>query len=431
MNRARTQSLLGHILNTPLLTWVLLGFAISYLLFFIYPTFFSSKLMRFSVYVPVMDPIGNDLKYTLNFTDSWFAAKQNLYINGRSQCPYPPLTCLLFMPLILVNWSLAYKIVTIVTIFCYVMIALVFPLWTGKERQVLSLPMLVFVTGLFSYGFQFELERGQFNLIAVFTCFLSIWIYHYRHRYRYLAYSLFTISVQLKVYPLIFIVMLISDWRDWKHNIKRILLLAAMNLASLFILGPRFLVAFIDTIKHHAEDPCIWMVDHSVRCFVPWVSKIAAEHGLVWINEYLGLVQSALLAIVAGCIFLILLQAYRQRHQGVNPLLLLACTIGSLLIPPTSQDYTLSFLAAPVAILFSNTSFWEGVQNPRLRIIFIVLMFIFSAAYSSTLFSFTNKPLVLQNNCPALVAMLLVITFLSIASKPSLEGNVPEPIETA
>jgi hypothetical protein len=423
MNRTRIQLLLGHILNAPLLTWVLMGFSMSYLLFFVHPIFFSAQVMQFFRYVPAIDPIGVDLKNTLNTADSWFVAQQTPYI-GNNQYTYPPLTGVLFMPLLLVNLSLAYKIVTLVNVFCYVMITFVFPLKTGKESQVSPLLMLIFITGLFSYGFQFELERGQFNVIAIFMCFLAIWIYHYRNRYRCLAYFLFTISVQLKVFPFIFIVMFISDWRDWKNNIKRFLLLAALNFALLFVLGPKLFVDFINAIKDHTENPYIWIGNHSIRSFVTLSSKLAYDHGWVWVNQYSGLAQIALLAIIAGCILVIMLQTYRQKQKGINPLLLLACTIGALLIPSASHDYTLSILAAPVAIFFSNNRFWERANSPRLHIIFIVLLLIFSAAYSSTLFSYTNKPLILENNFPALVTMLLAITFLSLVSKPNLEGKL-------
>jgi len=53
--------------------------------------------------------------------------------------------------------------------------------------------------------------------------FLANWIYHYQNKYRYLAYILFTISVQLKLFPLMFIHRcLLSDWQDWRNNLKAV-----------------------------------------------------------------------------------------------------------------------------------------------------------------------------------------------------------------
>lgn len=429
MSKPRIQSLLQLILNTPSLTWILLGFLISYLLFFVRPIFFSSQVMQFPKYVPGINPIGVDLKQMLSYSESWFIAKQTPYIGANL---YPPLASVLFAPLLTVKFSLAYKIVTLVNVLFYVLITLVLPLRIGKARQVSSLLMLFFITGLFSYGFQFELERGQFNVIAASICFIAIWIYHYHNRYRHLAYFLFTISVQLKVFPAIFIVMLITDWHDWKNNIKRFLVLSTVNFALFFALGTSVFLDFIKAIKAQTVSPYIWIGNHSIRSFVTLVSKMASKHGWAWVNEYSGLVQLALLAIIAVCIFLIMIQAYQQKQNGVDAHLLLACTIGALLIPSVSHDYKLSILSAPVAILFLDTSFFSEIAvRPFQRLILTVMILILSAAYSSTLFSFTNKPLILENNFPALITMLLAITCLSVMSKPSLDGKVSEAKETA
>lgn len=411
--------------------WVLLGFSMSYLLFFLRPIFLTFPVMQFPQYIPVQDPIGIDLKITLSHTETWFVEKLSPYI-GDSLYLYPPMVSVLFTPLLFINSSWAYKIVTLVTVFCYVMITFVFPLRIGKERQVSSSLLLVFITGLFSYGLQFELERGQSNVFAIFLCFLAIWIYHYHNRYRYLAYILFIISVQLKVYPLIFIVMLISNWQDWRNNIKRLLLLTTTNFALLFVLGSHVFFDFVTVIKAQIGTPSyVWTGNHSIHSFVKIFSETAYDYGWEWVNQYLGLVQIALLAVITICILLIVFQTSQQKQKGMNPLLLLACTIGALLIPSISHDYTLSFLAAPVAILFSDNKFRGRRENPFLHIIFIVLLLIFSAAYSSTLFSYRYKPFILQNNFPALITMLFVITILSLVSKPNLEEKVSEPIETA
>jgi len=422
MNKPRIQLLLPLISNTPFLSWVLIGFLISYLFLFVRPIFFSSQVMQFPNYVPAINPIGVDLKQMLSYSESWFIAKQTPYIGNNL---YPPLASVLFTPLLSVKFSVAYKIVTLVTFLLYSLTTLVLPLQIGKERQVSSLLIFVFITGLFSYGFQFELERGQFNVISAFICFLGIWIYHYHNKYRYLAYILFTISVQLKVFPIIFIVMFVTDWQDWKNNFKRLLILLAVNFALFLVLGPNVFFDFIKAIKAQTVNPYIWIGNHSIRSFVSLVSRKAAEHGWTQANEYSGLAQLTLLAVVAICIFLIILQAYRQKQNGIDSHLLLACTIGALLIPAVSHDYKLSILAAPVAILLSDmSSFSERAIRPCQRLIFIVMILFLSASYSLTLFSFTNKPLLIKNNCPALFAMLLAITCLSVMSKPSLDVKV-------
>ena len=424
MNKSRIQSLFQFFEKTTSLTWILLGFLISYLLFFLYPIFLSSQFMQFPKYVPANGYIGEDLGQMLSYSESWFIAKQTPYI-GKNL--YPPLANVLFTPLLGFEFSVAYKIATLVNVLFYVLMTLILPLRIGKERQVTPLLMLFFITGLFSYGFQFELERGQFNVIATVICFIAIWIYHYHNKYRYLAYFLFTISVQLKLFPAIFIVMFITDWHDWKNNIRRFLVLSTVNFALFFVLGTSVFIEFIKAIKAQAVNPSIWFGNHSIRSFVISVSNIASQHGRPWINDHSRLVQLAFLAIIAVCIFLIMIQAYRQKQNGVNSYLLLACTIGALLIPPVSHDYKLSILAAPVAILLSDvSSFSKGATRSRRHFIFMMLVFILSTAYATTLFSYTNKPSMLAYNFPALITILLATTCLSIMSSP----KVSEPKET-
>ena len=432
MKKIKIPLLFERVLNAPLIMWVLLGFSITYLFFFIYPIFLSNPIMQFPRYVPAMDPIGVDLKANLSFSNSLFFAKKD---TGN----YTPLTNILFAPLLFLKFYWAYRIITLINVFCYVLLTLVVPLRIAKNRQVPSLLMLLFITGLFSYGFQFELERGQFNVIAISMCFLAIWIYHYHNRYRFLAYILFIISVQLKAYPLIFIVMLIGDWHDWKNNIKRVLILVIVNIALLFVLGYQAFLNFLKTITGFAGVPYIWSGNHSIFAFVALFSQKLYEHGWVWAKQNSGLVQNALLAIIAVCIFLIILKIYRQKQTGLNSYLLLACTIGALVIPSVSNDYTLSFLTAPVAILLLSNGFFEQTQNRSLHIVMIVLLLVFSIAYSSTLFSITNSPslffpfprLLPINKFPPLFVMLLVVTLFSLLSKPGLQEKLPEPTETS
>jgi len=417
MHAKRVRLLIEYLWNVPLSTWALFGFLISYLLFFIKPIFLSAQVMQFFKYVPAIEPIGVDLKQMLSYSESWFIANQTPYI-GKNL--YPPLASVLFTPLLILNFALAFKVITLVNVLCYILITLVFPLRAGKNKQFSPLLMLMFVTGLFSYGFQFELERGQFNVIAMFFCFLAIWIYH-NGKYRYLAYFLFIFSVQLKVYPFIFIVMFIKNWRDWKNNIKRFSALTILNLALFFVLGPQVFIDFVKAIMAQTLNPYIWVGNHSIRSFVTLASKNWA-----WAFLHPRLTQLAFLFIIAVCIFIIMLQCYRQKWNGINSYLLLACTIGALLIPSVSHDYKLSILAAPVAFLFNDElSFAERAHQFHLHIIFIVLTLTVSVSYSLTLFSYTNKPAMLSNNFPALFTMLLIVTSLSLlVSKSRVEGSV-------
>ncbi len=421
MIKTRISSLFGRDgWHTSYAPWILLGFSISYVFFFLGPVFFSTNVMQFIRYVPAAEHIGLDLKQTLSFSQFWFPGQNISYVRSNN---YPPLASLLFTPLLFVKFFVAYRIVTLLSVLSYVFMLSLGAFWVGKRRHLPALLMLVLITGLFSYGFQFELERGQFDLITVVLTFLAIWIYHRHNRYRYVAYFLFCISVQLKLYPYMFIVLLIRDWQDWKNNIVRIAVLTIANIAFLFVFGRDIFMDFVNATQAHTVNPYIWVGNHSIHSFVTLVLRFASRHGASWLMQFSGLMEWILLVTVVSCIFLIMLQMYRQKRTGVSPHLLLAATLGALLLPPVSHDYRLSILAAPVAILFVHARLREEPASPSLQILRIVAIFALSFAYSSTLFTSAAKPYVLANNLPALFIMLFTVTFLALSSPPPPEAS--------
>jgi len=403
----------SYLENTSYLVWVMAGFAVSYMFFFIGPVFLNqAHLMQITEYLPRINPIGADLRQMLSYSDSWVAAGKTPYIGYNL---YPPLASILFTPLLAVNFTKAFAILTFITIASYSFSVFLIPLFLGRERKTSPLLLLVFVTGLFSYGFQFELERGQFNVIAMFLCLISIWIYHYQHKYRFLAYVLFSLSIQLKVYPAIFIVMLIRDWRDWKNNIRRVLGLTVANIALLFVMGPGVFVDFLKAIQAQSANPSIWVGNHSVRSFMMVITNELRSQNMVT-HDYSSLIQITLFVLIFACLFVIILKAFRENSKGMNMYLMLACTIGALLIPSVSHDYKLSILVAPMALFFHQRPFAEN-DGFRMRMAFSLLTFIICIAYSSTLFSFTNKPTLLGNNLTALMVMLFAVTAFSLLDK--------------
>lgn len=429
-----------YVINTSYLTWILLGFGASYFLFFIYPIFLhSSNMMQILEYLPRQQNIAGDLKLMLDFSGSLVHDKPFI-INF-----YPPLASLVFVPLLAVSFNTAYVVITILTIACFILGTLCLPSLVARSRKI-SAPLVLFlVTGLTSYGFQFELERGQWNVIAVFLSLLSIWIYHYHHKHRYIAYALFSLSIQLKIYPAIFIVMFIKDWRDWKRNIGRLAGLTLANVALLFVLGPHIFTGFLEALKVQMINPptSIWIGNHSVSSFASGFMRKLQVHDLVQDNHS-SLIQISLLAIVAASIFLIMLKSYQDESRGLNRFLLLACTIGALVIPSISHDYKLSILAAPVALFFHQRHLVKSGDH-RIKLVIFVLTFVLSFAYSSTLFSYANKitsvpgvaypdlatSFTLGNNLPALIIMILVTTAFCWLEKADPRGTNPansEPV---
>jgi len=345
----------------------------------------------------------------LSYSEQWAVMGQSPYIGANL---YPPLTAILFTPLLGLPYRSAYAVITFLSLGCFFALTLFLPLDAGRPRRLSPLLMLVVALGLLSYGMQFELERGQFNLIAMTSCLSGIWIFHRHPKARLLAYALISLAIQLKLYPLVFIVFMVDDWRAWGSNLKRVLGLALFNVGLFFVLGMEVFNDFLRGIWVQVRDPNIWIGNHSIASFVDML--FLSEEGPqwmsgTWLQANTTALKMGLLILISICMALVLLHSIQRNQQGLDLYLLLAFTLGALVIPSVSHDYTLSVLSAPVALLFHTVPFSDQIRDRR-RGPFLLLVLLFSFAYGSTLFSYTNKPLTLANNLPALVVMLLITT---------------------
>jgi hypothetical protein len=268
--------------------------------------------------------------------------------------------------------------------------------------------------GLFSYGFQFELERGQFNVIAITATLLAIYIFHYHHKYRYFAYLLFSLSIQLKLYPAIFIFMFVNDWRNWKDNIKRFLGLGLFNFALLFVLGYDFFITFMSrVIGYQSNYQSSRPEDLSMTGFVYQLTTdgfgLIRTDILEKLAQYSSLIETTFLIIFGLSLLSVIAYAYTQRQTQFNPYLFLVCTIGAMIIPSQSADYKLSLLIAPLAIVFCTLP--EMPERGK-KLAQIALILTTSAAYWLTFYPAKVKPYVFSRNFPALFIILISITGL-------------------
>lgn len=426
MPGSRLRSSIESILRPPYLASILAGFLVSYVSFFLLPVFLSPGGMQFYQYIPAIAPGGVDLKQVLNAAKEWLGGGSPYFQYNL----YPPLTYVLVSPLLLIPYDLRYRLATFATLIAYSLLSLFIPLALGGMRKAWGILIFVFLTGLFSYGFQFEIERGQFNVLAVCLAFLAIWIFHKHPHFRPAAYFLLSLSVQLKLYPLIFVVTLVDDWRDWRSTIRRFALFCGVNLALLFVLGTSIFVEFIRAIEIQTQNrDWIWIGDHSIHSFLALLVSRLVQRGWDWMVPYQDWLQIGGSVLIAACIALIGWKGYRERQNGSEPHLLMACAIGASILPAISNDYELSILVAPVAILLGRLaadSAQSDLPIPRSRLT-ALLISIFSLAYSSILFSYVQKPatILLANAFPALLVMLFTVTGLAL-TRPQPDGALPE-----
>ena len=120
------------------------------------------------------------------------------------------------------------------------------------------------------------------------------------------------------------------------------------------------------------------------------------RHNSGWLEAFL-LLTFIVVFISALLIF------HLRKETGLDPYLLLTCTIGALIIP-ISYDYTLSILAAPMLLFLCGIS---EMNNTWHKLISILLILGISTAYFSTLIPYNYRPHFLDNIFPALFLILI------------------------
>lgn len=409
----QVQSLVNRILDLPIRVWVWIGFLLVYLLLFLAPMFLNPgrQMQYFSGYIPNLNPIGNDLRVMVDLLREWMHRNQSPYTIQF----YPPLTYIFFAPLLLIQDSATlYRGFALFTFFSYCLLTLAVPLKLIDQKH-LPLAALVFVTGLFSYGFQFELERGQYNVFAFLVCLTSIYVFHSRPKDRLLAYLLFSLSIQLKLYPAIFVVMFVDDWRDWKTVIRRFVGLGLFNFALFFAMGYRIFLDFIDSVTAQVVNPSwIGPWNHSISSFISVAKqdgfRLVALEQLRVFRHHAEQVEVVLILVFLLLFLSTLILSHLRKEKGMDAHLLLICTIGALILP-ISYDYTLSILAAPMLLFLSSL---KEMSRPSQKFVSVLLTLGITIAYFSTLIPYTYRPYVLSNTFPLLFLILILATVLNL-----------------
>lgn len=410
--RAQFHIAVDFMLRFPAIMWVLLGFFWAFYVFFIIPTFLNPyhELRLFSTF-PVLKPLGADLHEYLNFS-------KLLVETGTPYMPpnyYPPLQAVLFIRFMLSGPNQSYIYITTLSFLCFLATVWILPMLHARSTQLKSPAIFALITGLFSYGLWFELERGQFDLLVMALCLTAIYIYHYHPRLHLVAYTLFILSVNIKIYPLIFILCFTTNWLDWKRNLRRWTLLLLANFAGLLILGWKVFLDFVHALADQMNQPTYWwMGNHSINSFVRVVAEKLQDSDPAAYAVYqpsMRSIEMGLFFFYLICLIGVLRKVYRHRLSAANPYLLLILTIGTMLIPSTSHDYKLSILIAPMVLLLNNLELHRSGRT-GFDLIALLLIVVVSATYSATLFLHTDLPVLLANNMPILMGLATASTLL-------------------
>jgi len=425
-SRAKVLTVLDLILRWPATNWVLMGFFTTFFVYFIVPTFLNAyHELRLFPYFPELKPLGADLHEYLKFS-------RMLIDTGTPYTPpnyYPPFQAVFFLRFMYSGPDQSYIYLTLLSFISFLAITWLYPMLVAKERRLNPMAVFGLITGLISYGLWFELERGQFDLLVMAMCYAGIYLYHFRPRWRLAAYLLFILSVNIKIYPVIFVLCFTTDWHDWVRNLRRWGLLLLANFAGLFILGWKVFLDFINALVGEVNQPSYyWSGNHSIDSFVrvmleTFKKSSPAVYDIIHPN--IRWIELALLLLYLLCLGMVLRIAYLQRLSAANPYLIMLLTIGTLVIPSTSHDYKLSIFIAPMVLILNNLELRRS-SRIWLDLTAILLVVVLSTAYSSTLFMHVDLPVLLTNNMPALLVIAIASTLLLWVRSAQSRQMTPE-----
>ena len=326
------------------LMWAALaGYLISYVFIYIRYTYFSgATTMRFPVEMLTMSPLSNDLYVSAKY------AVQTLRSGSIEGVPfvYSPLFVILFSPLSYIEFNTLRWIVAIITILSYCTAVFIMPRYWGFKVSNSPAALVLIIAGFMSYGFRFELERGQWNILVVLMCLVSFALNRSLERYiRIIGYSIFTVAVHLKVWPVIFAIGFIKPKIGIYNNIKRLMILGCFNFILLFSLGVSFFYKYFKAITHASVNADVWIANLSFHAF----NIQAASYYSVNI-ELIKIIT----AIIVISILVTILISLNNNIDGDNPRLLILTTCCAILIPSVSFDYKITILSIVLTFFLST-----------------------------------------------------------------------------
>ena len=265
---------------------------------------------------------------------------------------WPPLSLYLGRPFTLLGFSTAYKVQFVILVALAVTAAAISARLaaraTGGSGHAIDTRLLGLIMGLWlltSYGFLYEIERGNIDLYALVFSLLAVWLTVRGARSAWLPAACLAVAVGLKLYPGVLVVVLL-----WRYRWRAVLPLAVTTLAALLIAGPANLAHSFTTLQALStsgkaewwgQDSATAMT-HVLRDHTHW-----APSWIFWplIAVPLGLWATTLAVLVR--------RGWSERGAVLASA---ACVPLMAILPPVSNDYKLVLCVFPLAVLAATVS---------------------------------------------------------------------------
>jgi len=181
-----------------------------------------------------------------------------------------------------------------------------------------------------------------------------------------------------------------------------------------FAMGYQIFWDFIRSVTTQMVKPT-WLGswNHSISSFVDTLKfdglGLVSLDTLRVLRHNAGWIEALLLLVFVVLFISNLLIFHLRKEPGMDSYLLLACTIGALVLP-ISYDYKLSILAAPMVLFLCGI---PKLENAWQKLISILLILGISLAYATSLLPFKYRPYFLNNTFPLLFLILILVTVLN------------------
>jgi hypothetical protein len=369
------------------------------------------------VTIPAMPPVGADFHQGLYQPAKLWRSDQSPYsiINV-----YPPFVTVVGLPFTLLKPLTAYRVFAVglflanlTTLWLAISLAIsVFAgRWPRTVAQNLALPLLVALGFLHftSYGFDFSLERGNYDVWPGLLSLLTVWLLIHRPSWFWPQLILLSLAVHLKIYPAILFLLIF-----WRHRWRSILPAMVLNGGLACILGYKVLPELYAWLKMAIVGNSSTTINHSGISF--WDSVMVPLFHVPGSAGKLALVTPFALWLI-GVVVL-----WRRGPTPVNLLRLYVISIPLMnVLPSLSFDYKLVILTAPLAILLVDSILKFAGDGSRRAGVTVVLLLLAAGLMARSYL--VDTPYWLANKYPCILLIQVLGVLAALVSRDSPTGS--------
>jgi hypothetical protein len=295
------------------------------------------------ILLPLARPTG------LDFRDGLYDPARSF---STARSGWPPLTLLLGRPFTLVSFSTGYAIQVCILVALAIAAAVLsaklaakavcVPDASGQGRKVDGTTIAV-VMGFWlmtSYGFMFEVERGNIDLYALVFSLASVWLMIRFPKSAWLPAAALAVAIGLKLYPAVLLVVLV-----WRYRWRALVPAVATIVAVMAVGGLANL--------HHSLTALSSIQAAPVR--LGWLNESAAalahqlRHDTSWAPSWILYPLLLVPLTLWGSTLLLLIGRGCSDRRIV--LAAAACVPVMVVVPTISNDYKLVLSVFPLAVL--------------------------------------------------------------------------------